>query len=94
MEQRISLVTLGVADLERSLAFYERLGWHRSVRSAEGIAFFQAGGMAFALYPRSDLAKDANLSPEGQGFPGFALAYNARRSMRCLPRRRLPARPC
>jgi uncharacterized protein len=78
MEQRISLVTLGVDDLERSRAFYERLGWLRSVRGAEGIAFFQAGGMAFALYPRSDLAKDANLSPEGRGFPGFALAYNAR----------------
>jgi uncharacterized protein len=78
MEQRISLITLGVADLERSRAFYERLGWQRSVRDADGIAFFQAGGMAFALYPRSDLAKDAGLAPEGQGFPGFALAYNAR----------------
>jgi uncharacterized protein len=77
MEQRISLITLGVADLERSRAFYERLGWQRS-RSADGIAFFQAGGMAFALYPRSDLARDAGLSPEGQGFPGFALACNAR----------------
>jgi uncharacterized protein len=78
MEQRISLITLGVADLERSRAFYERLGWQRSVRNADGIAFFQAGGMAFALYPRSDLAKDAGLAPEGQGFAGFALAYNAR----------------
>jgi uncharacterized protein len=78
MEQRISLITLGVADLQRSRAFYERLGWQRSVRSVDGVAFFQAGGIAFALYPRSDLARDAGLSPEGQGFPAFALAYNAR----------------
>jgi uncharacterized protein len=78
MEQRISIVTLGVADLERSRAFYERLGWQRSVRGADGIAFYQAGGMALALYPRADLAQDANVSPGGDGFPGFAVAYNAR----------------
>jgi uncharacterized protein len=78
MEQRISIVTLGVADLERSRAFYERLGWQRSVRGADGVAFYQAGGMALALYPRADLAQDANVAPEGHGFPGFAVAYNAR----------------
>jgi uncharacterized protein len=78
MEQRISLITLGVADLASSRAFYERLGWQRSVRAADGIAFFQAGGMAFALYPRGELAKDAGVSSQGHGFPGFALAFNAR----------------
>ena len=78
MEQRISLITLGVADLDRSRAFYERLGWHRSVAAAEGIAFFQAGGMAFALYPRADLAADAGLPADGAGFGGVALAWNAR----------------
>jgi uncharacterized protein len=78
MEQRISLITLGVADLERSRAFYERLGWQRSVRGADGIAFFKTGGMALALYPRDDLAKDAGVSPQGHGFPGFTLAFNAR----------------
>jgi catechol 2,3-dioxygenase-like lactoylglutathione lyase family enzyme len=78
MEQRISIVTLGVANLERSGKFYERLGWRRSVSNAEGIVFYQAGGMALALYPRSHLAKDANIPPEGQGFAGIALAYNAR----------------
>jgi len=78
MEQRISIVTLGVANLERSGKFYERLGWRRSVSNAEGIIFYQAGGMALALYPRSHLAKDANVPPEGQGFAGIALAYNAR----------------
>ena len=78
MEQRISLITLGVSNLERSGKFYERLGWRRSMAKAEGIVFFQAGGMALALYPRSHLAKDANVPPEGQGFPGIALAYNTR----------------
>lgn len=78
MEQRISILTLGVADLERSRKFYERLGWRRSMRDAEGVIFFQAGGMALALYPRSELAKDANIPAAGEGFAGFALAYNAR----------------
>ena len=78
MDQRISLVTLGVADLERSSRFYERLGWRRSAVKAEGIVFFQAGGMALALYPRLELAKDANVPADGHGFAGIALAYNAR----------------
>jgi hypothetical protein len=78
LEQRLSLVTLGVTDLGRSRTFYERLGWQRSVRAAEGVAFFQMGGMALSLYPRTDLAQDANVEPDGRGFPGFALAYNAR----------------
>ena len=78
MEQRISIVTLGVANLQHSGKFYERLGWRRSMAGAEGIIFFQAGGMALALYPRSHLAKDANIPPEGHGFAGIALAYNAR----------------
>ena len=78
MEQRLSIVTLGVADLQRSREFYERMGWRRSMAKAEGVVFFQAGGMALALYPRSDLAKDANVTAEGQGFNGVSLAYNAR----------------
>ncbi|MGB7434515.1 MAG: VOC family protein [Candidatus Acidiferrum sp.] len=78
MQQRISLLTLGVADLDRSREFYERLGWRRSVADAEGIVFFQTGSIALALYPRSDLAADANVPAEGHGFPGFAIAYNAR----------------
>ena len=78
MEQRVSIITLGVADLERSRAFYERLGWRQSMAKSEGIVFFQAGGMAVALYPREELAKDVNVSGEGGGFAGIALAYNAR----------------
>jgi hypothetical protein len=49
MEQRVSLVTLGVSDLTRSREFYERLGWRRSMADTEGIVFFQAGSMALAL---------------------------------------------
>lgn len=78
MEQRISIITLGVADLKRSSEFYERLGWRRSMAKAEGIVFFQAGGMALALYPRNELAQDAKVAHEGHGFSGFSLAYNTR----------------
>src|SRR5260370_6266889 len=78
MEQRVSLITLGVADLQRSREFYEHLGWRRSMIQAEGVVFFQAGGMALALYPRDELAKDANIAPDGRGFSGMALAYNTR----------------
>jgi uncharacterized protein len=78
MEQRVSLITLGVTDLKRSAEFYERLGWRRSMAKTEGITFFQAGGMALALYPRDELAKDATVAPEGQGFSGITLAFNTR----------------
>jgi predicted lactoylglutathione lyase len=78
MEQRLSIVTLGVTDLARSREFYERLGWRRSATASGGIVFFQAGGMALALYPVSDLANDANVSSDGSGFRAFTLAYNAR----------------
>lgn len=80
MEQRVSIVTLGVADLKLSREFYERLGWRRSMAKSEGAVFFQAGGMALALYPLDELAKDANVAngSPGGGFSGMTLAYNAR----------------
>ena len=78
MDQRISLITLGVTDLKRSRDFYERLGWKPSNVNAEEIVFFQTGGMALALYPRVSLAKDANVSSDGYGFGGITLAYNTR----------------
>ena len=78
MEQRVSIVTLGVADLRRSREFYEGLGWRRSMANAEGIVVFQTGGMALALYPRHELAKDANVAADSHGFSGVSLAYNAR----------------
>jgi uncharacterized protein len=77
MEQRMSLVTLGVADLGRSLAFYEALGWRRGNENPH-VAFFQLNGMILALWSRSALAEDAGLVPNEHGFGGIALAYNAR----------------
>jgi uncharacterized protein len=78
MEQRASLITLGVTDLERSTKFYEGLGWTRAMRKAEGVVFFQLGGLVLSLYPRGELANDAGISAEGSGFSGMALAYNTR----------------
>ena len=80
MEQRISLITLGVTDLTRSRQFYEQgLGWQASSRSNERITFFQVGGMVLALYSRTALAEDAHLANDGIGFGGITLAYNVRR---------------
>ena len=76
MQPRLTLITLGTADLERAARFYEALGWPRSMREAEGVAFFQVGGMVLSLYPREHLARDAGVPAEGSGFPGFSLAYN------------------
>jgi predicted lactoylglutathione lyase len=78
MEQRLTLITLGVKDLARAQGFYERLGWRRGFRKAEGVAFFQAGGVVVSLWPLKDLAKDAKVPMKRTGFRGFALAYNAR----------------
>ncbi|ARO54111.1 glyoxalase [Methylorubrum zatmanii] len=78
MEPRLSLITLGVADLDRAITFYEGLGWPRRVRSAQGVAFFQLGGMGLSLYPRADLAKDAGVPLENRPSQGFTLAYNTR----------------
>lgn len=78
MEQRLSVVTLGVADLERSRRFYEDgLGWRRTGAHPE-VVFFQAGGLVIGLFGRDDLAKDASLTPEGEGFRALALGYNSR----------------
>jgi hypothetical protein len=77
MEQRLSLVTLGVADLERAQRFYAALGWRRSNEEAD-VVFYQAGGMVLALWSRQSLAADAHLPTEGSGFAGIALAYNTR----------------
>lgn len=79
MDQHLHIVTLGVKDLDLSRQFYkETLGWKLSGASSDGIAFFQAGGMILALFPRQALAEDALTSPEGSGFSGITLAYNAR----------------
>lgn len=78
MEQRLSVVTLGVADLERSRRFYEEgLGWRRGNAHAE-VVFYQLNGMVLALFGRQNLAADARVPPDGSGFGGVTLAYNAR----------------
>jgi catechol 2,3-dioxygenase-like lactoylglutathione lyase family enzyme len=77
MEQRLSLVTIGVRDLERSLSFYEALGWRRGNSHAE-VAFFQLNGVILSLFSRESLAADATVAAAGQGFSGIVLAYNAR----------------
>jgi catechol 2,3-dioxygenase-like lactoylglutathione lyase family enzyme len=78
MEQRLSVVTLGVADLERARRFYEDgLGWRRANRHPE-VVFFQIGGAVMALYLRSALAEDARVPEEGTGFGGITLAYCTR----------------
>ena len=74
MEQRISLITLGVADTARARAFYEAHGW--SGESADGdVVFFQAGGMIVALWGRDKLAEDSAVADEG-GWGGLTLAHN------------------
>lgn len=77
MDQRISLVTLGVADLTRARTFYERLGWHG--QEVEETLFFQAGGMALVLWGRGKLADDAGVEDRStEGFGGVTLAHNVR----------------
>lgn len=79
MKQHLHMFTLGVTDFKRSVEFYSKtLGWEPSHASQEDVAFFQAGGVVLGLYPREKLAEDAKVSPEGIGFSGVTLAYNAR----------------
>jgi hypothetical protein len=78
MEQRISLVTLGVADVVRARAFYDALGWRAAGTGDDNVAFYQAGGMILSLYRREHLARDAGLADTPTGFPAMSLAYNAR----------------
>ena len=76
MKPHITLITLGVLDLDRAIEFYEKgLGLPRK-DSPEGIAFFETTGTMLALYPRAQLADDITVAPEGSGFQGFALAHN------------------
>jgi uncharacterized protein len=77
MEQRISLVTLGVDDIARAKAFYEGLGWRG--QEVQETVFLQAGGMALVLWGRDKLARDCGLEPGPPGaFGGIALAHNVR----------------
>ena len=76
MDQRVSLITLGVRDLARARAFYEGLGWKSGASPADDVVFFQAGGMIVALWGREQLAADSVVADSG-GWGGVTLAYNA-----------------
>lgn len=79
MEPRVSVVTLGVANLHRARAFYEALGWSVAVEDlASHIVTFNLNGLGLALFPVAELAEDADLLPEVPGFRGVTLAHNVR----------------
>lgn len=79
MEQRISLITLGVDDLARARCFYEQgLGWRVGMAVEGEVAFFQLNGLILSLYPRAALAQDAGVAETGSGFAGITLAHNVR----------------
>jgi catechol 2,3-dioxygenase-like lactoylglutathione lyase family enzyme len=78
MEPRVSLITLGVADLARSRAFYEKLGFMASSIGGGEVVFFQAGSIGLVAWLRTELAVDAGVSAEGSGFRGIAIAHNVR----------------
>ncbi len=84
MEQRLSVVTLGVRDVGRARVFYEALGW-RPHSTDENMACYNLIGMAIALYPRDELAEDAQVPPEGEGFSGVTLAYCVRTKEEVAP---------
>lgn len=78
MEQRVSLITLAVDDLDRAASFYEALGWRR-VEGEEGVVAFDLIGQTLGLYPRTALAEELGMDPsEIGGFSGLTLAYNVR----------------
>lgn len=78
MEPRLSLVTLGVGDVARARAFYERLGFRASPASQDTVTFFDAGGVVLALFGREALAADATVANGAAAFSGVALAHNVR----------------
>ena len=77
MEQRVSLITLGVRDLARARAFYEALGWTTRAAPEDDVVFFQAGGMVVALWDRARLEEDSGVKDSG-GWGGLTLAHNVR----------------
>jgi predicted lactoylglutathione lyase len=78
MEQRVSLITLGVSDLAASVGFFERLGWNRQAKEFDGVAFFQIGGIVLSLYPFDKLAEDVGIEGARSGFEGVTIAHNCR----------------
>lgn len=77
MEQRVSVITLGVSDVSRAVAFYRALGWEPVADEHDDVFFFQAGGLVVALWGRAQLAADSTVS-DGGGWGGVTLAHNVR----------------
>jgi uncharacterized protein len=77
VEQRVSLITLGVRDLARARGFYEGMGWSTGAAPEDAVVFFQTGGMIVALWDRAKLAEDSGVA-DGGGWGGVTLAYNTR----------------
>lgn len=77
MDQRVSLITLGVRDLSRARRFYAELGWRTDAAPEDDVVFFQAVGMIVALWDRARLAEDSAVTDSG-GWGGVTLAYNCR----------------
>jgi catechol 2,3-dioxygenase-like lactoylglutathione lyase family enzyme len=77
VEQRLSLVTLGVRDLARARAFYEALGWTTGAQPGDDVVFFQAGATVVSLWRREQLAEDSGVEDAG-GWGGITLAHNVR----------------
>ncbi|MFA6457523.1 MAG: VOC family protein [Bacteroidota bacterium] len=79
MDQRLTYITLGVTDLSVSRKFYEEIfGWTPDPSSSGDVVFFKLNGIMLSLFPREELAKDAEVSSKGNGFRSFSLAYNVR----------------
>lgn len=76
IDRRISLITLGVEDVARSTAFYEKLGWTKSEASQDTVTFIQLKGTVLALFSRASLAEDARVENTSRGFSGITLAHN------------------
>ena len=76
IDRRISLITLGVSDVQRSTAFYEKLGWRKSSASQDAVTFIQLKGTVLGLFSRESLAEDAGVPNGEPGFSGVTLAHN------------------
>ena len=78
MRQKLNLITLGVNNFEKSVNFYEQLGWKKSGKSMDGLALFPLGGITLALHPLHELAEDTTLKYQPSEFYGITISYNTK----------------
>lgn len=79
MEQRLTIITLGVSDLSVAMDFYSNtFGWKKTEESNDNIIFFKLNGILLSLYPKDKLAEDAKIDHAGTGFGGVTIAHNVR----------------